>query len=83
MSWKTEVQADSSGTWRGNGLRFATEEEAKAYAKDLMFRWTSMRSWRTVEADEPVTDYWTGRSAQPLHVPHATGRHPDAANDEG
>jgi hypothetical protein len=48
-SWKVEVQADSTGTWAGNGLRYATEAEARAYAIDLAGRWTSVREWRVVE----------------------------------
>ncbi len=44
-----EVIADSSEEWAGNSLRFSTQEEAEAYAKDLWSRWTSVRSWRVVE----------------------------------
>ena len=55
MSWKAEVIADSSGKWVGNGLRFATQAEAEAYARDLTWRWMSVRETRTVEVDEPVT----------------------------
>jgi hypothetical protein len=55
MSFKVEVQADSTGTWAGNGLRFASQDEADDYGKDLAGRWTSVRHWRTVESDDPVT----------------------------
>lgn len=55
MSYKVEVIADSSGTWAGNGLRFATEEEAAAYAVDLASRWTLVRETRVVPSDDPVT----------------------------
>lgn len=44
-----EVIADSSEEWVGNGLKFATQAEAEAYAKDLWSRWTAVRSWRVVE----------------------------------
>jgi hypothetical protein len=54
MSYKAEVIADSSGEWVSNGLAFATEEEAHAYGRDLMGRWTLVREVRTVESDEPV-----------------------------
>lgn len=54
MSYKVEVQADSSGTWAGNGLRFATEDVAKAYGEDLAYRWTAVREWRVVESTDPV-----------------------------
>jgi hypothetical protein len=54
VSWKAEVIADSSGKFEGNGLRFATQPEAEAYARDLMARWTLVREWRVVESDDPV-----------------------------
>lgn len=49
--FKVEVIADSSGKWTSNLLRFATREEAEAYAKDLTWRWTSVREWRVVEVE--------------------------------
>lgn len=58
MSWKTEVIADSSGVWAGNGLRFETKEEAEGYVADLAFRWTSVRETRAVTSDEPVNYRW-------------------------
>lgn len=66
MSWKAEVQADSSGTWAGNTLRFATEEAARVYAVDLAFRWTAVREWRVVKSKDPVTYRWDGERAVPL-----------------
>ena len=54
-SYKPEVIADSTNTWAGNALRFATFEEALASAKDLAARWTSVREIRAVESDDPVT----------------------------
>jgi hypothetical protein len=54
MSWKAEVIADSSGQWCGNGLVFATKEEAESYVFDLMMRWTMVRDTRVVESKEPV-----------------------------
>ena len=50
--FKVEVQADSTETWAGNGLRFATEEVAEAYAQDLAMRWTAVRRWRVVNEEE-------------------------------
>lgn len=47
--FRVEVIADSSEEWVGNGLTFATQEEAEAYAKDLWSRWTAVRSWRVVK----------------------------------
>jgi hypothetical protein len=64
MSWLAEVTADSSVNADGtpkfykNGLRFATKEEAEAYASDLYGRWTSVRDKRVVESADPVTHKW-------------------------
>lgn len=46
--FRVQVQADSSGEWCGNGLKFDTYAEAEAYAKDLSSRWTAVREWRVV-----------------------------------
>jgi hypothetical protein len=54
MSWKLEVQADSTGTWATNACRFATEREAALYGQDLMRRWSSARKVRAAESDDPV-----------------------------
>jgi hypothetical protein len=64
MSWKVEVVADSTGKWCGNSLVFPTEEEALGYGNDLKSRWMSVRKYRAVESDEPVThsfDLGTGK----------------------
>jgi hypothetical protein len=54
MSFKPEVQADETGNWYGNALRFATRAEAEAQVADLMMRWTAVRDTRVVECDDPV-----------------------------
>jgi hypothetical protein len=54
MSWKAEVIADSSGEFVGNGLAFATKEEAELYVADLARRWTLVRDTRVIESDAPV-----------------------------
>ena len=56
MSWKPEVIADASGKWAGNGLRFATFEDAHAYVLDLALRWTAVREVRVIESDDPVDE---------------------------
>lgn len=58
MSWKPEVIADNSGKWCGNGLRFATREEAEANVRALESRWFLVRATRVVESDEPVNYAW-------------------------
>ena len=64
-SFKTEVIADSTGTWAGNGLRFATEAEAQDYVKDLEWRWTSVRDTRVVPSDDAVSHVWDGAHVKP------------------
>ena len=54
MSWKPEVQTDSTGKWYTNALRFATEEEARISAEDLMSRWMLVQACRAAESDDPV-----------------------------
>jgi hypothetical protein len=53
-SWKTEVVADKSGEFRGNGLRFATPAEAGAHVVDLALRKTAVYNSRIVECSEPA-----------------------------
>jgi hypothetical protein len=57
-SWKPEVIADSSGQWCGNGLRFATKEEAEQNVKNLASRWMLVEQTRVVESDDPVNYRW-------------------------
>lgn len=54
MSFKPEVITDSSGKFYGNGLRFATHEEAEANVRDLESRWLLVRETRVVESDDPI-----------------------------
>ena len=53
-SWKPEVIADSSGKFFGNALRFATQAEAEANARDLANRWFAVTAWRATESADPV-----------------------------
>jgi len=54
MSWKVEVVVDDSGEWVGDQLRFKTEQEALAYARDLEFRCSAVRDKRMVKSNDPV-----------------------------
>jgi hypothetical protein len=49
MPWKPEVHVD--GQWSRNALVFATEAEALANAKALMWRWFAVTECRAVEVD--------------------------------
>jgi hypothetical protein len=52
MSWKPEVKVE--GEWSRNGLAFATEDEAKRSAFDLMGRWFLVEDYRAVHSNQPV-----------------------------
>lgn len=55
MSWKPEVRTGKDPKWYGNALRFATEDEARRSAEDLMSRWLLVVECRATECDDPVT----------------------------
>ena len=65
-SFAAEVIADSSGTWCGNGLRFATEAEAEGYVRHLASRWTAVRSTRVIESEMPISHRWDFDGARPV-----------------
>jgi len=54
MSYKPEVQTDNSGKWYDNALRFETEAEALASARELERRWFAVRAARASYSDDPV-----------------------------
>jgi hypothetical protein len=62
-SWKVEVQTYGETNWSGNGLRFATEDEAKACAIDLAGRWTMVEKWRTARSFDAVNYKWENGKA--------------------
>jgi hypothetical protein len=66
MSWKVEVITDDSGAWEGDALRFPTEQEALAYARDLEFRCSAVRDKRIVRSDEPPSHRWGTRAARAI-----------------
>ena len=60
VSWTPEVIADRSGKWAGNGLRFATKQEALDNVRDLSYRWFAVRETRVVESIKPATHTYIG-----------------------
>ena len=54
MSWKVEVQTDSTSKWYGNAIRYASKAAAELGGADLAFRWTLVGAWRVVESDDPA-----------------------------
>jgi hypothetical protein len=53
-SYKVGVRTTSDPTerWGENALRFATYEEAEAWAIDLSLRWTAVREITVLESDD-------------------------------
>ena len=49
-SYAPEVFVD--GAWTGNGLRFASEDEAEAWGRDLLMRWFVPSDSRAVASDD-------------------------------
>jgi hypothetical protein len=46
------------GEWAGNGLRFATSDEAEASARNLMARWFLVDDIRVDMSDDEVNYVW-------------------------
>lgn len=65
VSWKPEVQTDSTGQWYGNALRFTTKEEAEGNVKALMWNWTAVRETRVVESEDPPNYCWVNGNLLP------------------
>ena len=59
-SYATEVIADDSGKWAGNGLRWpltpAGHEAAAKYVANLMDRWMLVRETRVIESPDQPTE---------------------------
>lgn len=53
-SWCIEVSVAGDG-WFTNDLRFATEEEAGWYARELVGRWSAIAAVRLSPTEEPPT----------------------------
>lgn len=54
MSWQPELQVSGEAGWHTNALRFATQEEALASAKDTFSRWLLATAYRAAPSDDPV-----------------------------
>lgn len=63
-SYKPVVQVSGEGEkWYDNALRFATVEEARTSARDLMMRWMAVTACDAHESDEPVNYAWVDGKA--------------------
>jgi hypothetical protein len=58
MSYRPMVKVNGSSTLVGNGLRFATREEALGNARALMNRWCAVDEVDVHESSDPVTYRW-------------------------
>jgi hypothetical protein len=70
MSWKVEVIMDDTGEWEGDTLRFVSEQEALAYARDLEFRCSAVREKRIRRSEDPANHRWTTRGVRLIHLPN-------------
>jgi hypothetical protein len=71
LAWKADMLV--GGGWVSNSLRFATQEEAAGYARDLFARWTLVQEWRAVACDDAVTSTWPVDRPSAKPRPRATG----------
>lgn len=53
-SFAPEVIADNTGTWSGNGCRFATREAAENWVAGLACRWLLVTDTRVVESEDQL-----------------------------
>ena len=64
MGFKPMIKTMEDSKFYGNGLCFATREEAEFSAKDIYSRWLMATEWAVEESDDPVNyriDLETGR----------------------
>jgi hypothetical protein len=66
MAWKVEFVMDDSGEWIGDPLRFETEQEALAYARDLEFRCSAVRDKRLLRCEDSISQNFSSTDARPL-----------------
>jgi hypothetical protein len=66
MSYRPMVYVQ--GEWAGNGVRFATREEAEASAQNLMARWFLVDDIRVDESDDEVNYAWEDGLKEVVHA---------------
>ena len=66
-SYKYEVSVHKS--WSGNGLRFATHDEADAAGRELLSRWWVPDEYRVVESSELVNYRFNPDTGKPEALP--------------
>ena len=68
MSFAPMVRTTDYGPFAGNGLRFATREEAQAWLDDLMCRWFAVTDVRVDESTDPVNYAWVNGTLEEVSV---------------
>lgn len=58
MSYKIEVKVYGDDEFYPNGIRLATEEEAKAYGSNKVGTWSLAEKYRVAESADPVNYRW-------------------------
>lgn len=59
----------SDGTYfTGNGLRFATQAEAEAHAKDVLTRWFVPIDYRTDPSEDAPNYRWDFKLQKSIHL---------------
>jgi hypothetical protein len=66
MSYRPMVYVQ--GEWAGNGLRFATSDEAEASARNLMARWFLVDDIRADESEDEVNYAWEDGLKEVVHA---------------
>jgi hypothetical protein len=66
MSYRPMVYVQ--GEWAGNGLRFATSDEAEASARNLMARWFLVDDIRVDESEDEVNYAWENGLKEVVHA---------------
>lgn len=66
MSYRPMVYVQ--GEWAGNGVRFATPEEAEASARNLMARWFLVDDIRVDESEDEVNYAWEDGLKEVVHA---------------
>jgi hypothetical protein len=66
MSFKPMVRVTGEQKFSGNGLRFATREEAESNVHDLMMRWFLVEETTVEESADPVNYTYVDHKLVPV-----------------
>jgi hypothetical protein len=66
MSYRPMVYVQ--GEWAGNGVRFATPEEAEGAARNLAARWFLVDDIRVDESEDEVNYAWDNGLKEVVHA---------------